>query len=81
MLPCGTETEPLETCAKDDDCLVLAAKAMKFLRCVTAREARENKCFRGGDRGHKQQIQQRRKNLTDCNTYLFNCNKRKCPSE
>jgi len=47
---------PVEACLRSDACGVLAKKAIAFDDCAKARQAREDKCFRGGNKGHKQQI-------------------------
>ena len=47
----------LRACKNTDNKLTLVAKAADFLQCKRARSIREDKCYKGGDSGHKQQIQ------------------------
>jgi hypothetical protein len=48
----------LNRCVEADTKLSLRAKAIAFSACAKARAKREEMCYRGGDPGHRRQIQQ-----------------------
>lgn len=45
-------------CVRTDSPVELRAKAFAFSQCAKIRAKREDLCYRGGDAGHRQQIQQ-----------------------
>jgi Novel toxin 16 len=48
----------LNRCVETDTKLRLTAKALAFSACAKARAKRDDMCYRGGDPGHRTQIQQ-----------------------
>lgn len=46
----------LESCGPEDSIFSARLKARSFRLCIMARKEREEICFRGGDRGHREQI-------------------------
>ena len=64
------KTPAPRACKRTDSCAVLFAKRAHFGRCLNAREAREESCFKGGNSGHRQQIQQVRNAIGRCNEHL-----------
>jgi Novel toxin 16 len=49
---------------------VLRTKALAFRACAIARARREDQCYKGGDLGHRTQIQQMWQGLNRCQTFL-----------
>jgi hypothetical protein len=75
---CGAK-DKAEACDEEkDSCVVLADKATKFQRCAAAREERENKCFRGGDDGHKTEIANTKNGAAKCLRFLLSKCKGQC---
>lgn len=57
-------------CKKEDSLLTLQAKAAAGEACVAARSRREDQCYRGGDRDHRDQIEQRKNQVKNCYEYM-----------
>ncbi len=53
-------------CTKADSLLTLQAKAAGVEACVAARSRREDQCFRGGDRNHRNEIRDTKKQADNC---------------
>jgi hypothetical protein len=66
----------LGSCRAGDDCTTLALKIAAISAEIAARMAREAKCFRGGDRGHRIQICDKVNMLMRCYTQFTG---RNCP--
>lgn len=68
----------LGACSQGDDCLILAAKIAAITAEIAARVALDATCFRGGDTGHRQQVQNKINMMNRCYQFFSNSN---CPPE
>ena len=64
------KTSPPLGCAEQDTCSTLRSKLRDVNRCIEARRNRDNRCFAGGDAGHREQIAQRQRQAGRCGTLL-----------
>lgn len=58
----------IDKCVPSDSKLRLTAKAIAFSSCAKARARREDTCFRGGNTGHRQQIEELWNGHDNCQT-------------
>jgi len=65
----------LGACAAGDNCLTLATKIAAITAEIAARLALDTTCFRGGDAGHRQQVQDKVNMLNRCYGFfnVLNC--------
>ncbi|MCX6581387.1 MAG: DUF4157 domain-containing protein [Candidatus Aminicenantes bacterium] len=65
----------LGACAAGDNCLTLATKIAAITAEIAARLALDTTCFRGGDAGHRQQVQDKVNMLNRCYRFfnVLNC--------
>ena len=68
----------LGACAAGDNCLTLATKIAAITAEIAARVALDATCFRGGDTGHRQQVQDKINMLNRCYRFF---NVSNCPPE
>ena len=68
----------LGACAAGDNCLTLAAKIAAISAEIAARVALDTTCFKGGDTGHRQQVQDKINMMNRCYRFFSNSN---CPPE
>jgi hypothetical protein len=68
----------LGACSPGDSCLFLAAKIAAITAEIAARVALDATCFRGGDTGHRQQVQDKINMMNRCYRFFANSN---CPPE
>ncbi len=68
----------LGACSAGDNCLTLAAKIAAITAEIAARVALDTTCFRGGDTGHRQQVQDKINMMNRCYRFFSNSN---CPPE
>jgi hypothetical protein len=68
----------LGACSAGDPCLLLAAKIAAIAAEIAARVALDTTCFRGGDTGHRQQVQDKINMMNRCYRFFSNSN---CPPE
>jgi hypothetical protein len=68
----------LGACAAGDNCPTLALKIAAIAAEVAARVARDATCFRGGDAGHRQQVQDKINMMNRCYRFFTqsNCSQR-----
>jgi Novel toxin 16 len=60
----------IQACSPLDLEFVLRTKALAFRACAIARTRREDQCYKGGDLGHRMQIQQMWQGFNRCQTFL-----------
>jgi Novel toxin 16 len=63
-------------CAPGDSCTFLATKIAAITAEIAARVALDTTCFRGGDEGHRQQVQDKINMMNRCYRFFQNSN---CP--
>jgi len=68
----------LGACAPGDSCLFLATKIAAITAEIAARVALDATCFRGGDTGHRQQVQDKINMMNRCYRFFTTSN---CPTE
>ncbi|MEQ8970294.1 MAG: DUF4157 domain-containing protein, partial [Coleofasciculus sp. C1-SOL-03] len=68
----------LGACSAGDNCLTLATKIAAITAEIAARLALDTTCFRGGDTGHRQQVQDKINMVNRCYRFFTNSN---CPQE
>jgi hypothetical protein len=68
----------LGACAAGDNCLTLATKIAAITAEIAARVALDTTCFKGGDTGHRQQVQDKINMMNRCYRFFSNSN---CPPE
>jgi Domain of unknown function (DUF4157)/Novel toxin 16 len=68
----------LGACTPGDNCLTLAAKIAAITAEIAARVALDGTCFKGGDTGHRQQVQDKINMMNRCYRFFSNSN---CPPE
>ena len=64
----------LGACSPGDSCLFLAAKIAAVTAEIAARVALDATCFRGGDTGHRQQVQDKINLMNRCYRFFTNSN-------
>jgi hypothetical protein len=69
-------TSMLGACSPGDSCTFLATKIAAISAEIAARVALDTTCFRGGDTGHRQQVQDKINMLNRCHRFFQNGN---CP--
>ncbi|WP_310392380.1 type VI secretion system tube protein TssD [Hymenobacter sp.] len=60
-----------QSCLITDNCPVLEETMETLNACIAARTKINMKCFKGGDDGHKEQIENKIKSLVRCQGYYF----------
>lgn len=60
----------LGSCSRGDNCLTLAAKIAAITAEIAARVAMAATCFKGGDTGHRQQIQDKVNMMNRCYSFF-----------
>ena len=68
----------LGACSPADNCLTLAVKIAAITAEIAARVALDASCFRGGDTGHRQQVQDKINMMNRCYRFFLDSN---CPPE
>jgi hypothetical protein len=68
----------LGACSEGDTCLTLAIKIAAITAEIAARVAHDTACFRGGNTGHRQQVQEKINMMNRCYRFFSNSN---CPPE
>ncbi|MDH3975953.1 MAG: DUF4157 domain-containing protein [Deltaproteobacteria bacterium] len=68
----------LGACSAGDNCLTLATKIAAITAEIAARVALDTTCFRGGDSGHRQQVQDKVNMMNRCYRFF---NASNCPPE
>lgn len=68
----------LGACSAADNCLTLAAKIAAISAEIAARVALDTTCFRGGDSGHRQQVQDKINMVNRCYRFFTALN---CPQQ
>ena len=68
----------LGACSAGDNCLTLAIKIAAITAEIAARVGLDTTCFRGGDGGHRQQVQDKINMVNRCYQFFSNSN---CPPE
>jgi hypothetical protein len=68
----------LGACSRGDNCLTLATKIAAITAEIAARVALDATCFKGGDTGHRQQVQDKISMMNRCYQFFSNSN---CPPE
>jgi hypothetical protein len=68
----------LGACSVGDNCLTLAAKIAAITAEIAARVTLDTTCFRGGDTGHRQQVQDKINMMNRCYRFFSDS---KCPPE
>lgn len=68
----------LGACAAGDNCLTLAMKIAAISAEIAARLALDGSCFKGGDTGHRQQVQDKVNMLNRCYRFFAGAN---CPQQ
>lgn len=68
----------LGACSAGDSCILLATKIAAITAEIAARLALDATCFRGGDTGHRQQVQDKINMMNRCYQFFSNSN---CPPE
>lgn len=71
-LACTGANEPKE-CLPSDTCDQLLTKRNNFMACKAARLSVMNICYRGGDKGHKTQVEQLANGQVKCEDRLKSC--------
>jgi hypothetical protein len=64
----------LGACAPGDSCTFLAAKIAAITAEIAARVALDTTCFKGGDAGHRQQVQDKINMMNRCYRFFQNSN-------
>jgi uncharacterized protein DUF4157/putative RNase toxin 16 of polymorphic toxin system len=64
----------LGACSPGDSCLLLATKIAAITAEIAARVALDATCFKGGDTGHRQQVQDKINMLNRCYRFFSNSN-------
>lgn len=65
-------------CSPGDSCLLLATKIAAIAAEIAARVALDSTCFRGGDEGHRRQVEDKVNMLNRCQRFFSGSN---CPPE
>jgi hypothetical protein len=67
--------QALGKCTARDNCVTLAGKIAAITAEITARVALDTTCFKGGNTGHRRQVQDKVVMLNDCHRYFaaMNC--------
>lgn len=65
---CGKGVAEERRCLQSDAIEVLEMKMNLAMMCMQARAKREEKCFNGGNAGHREQIEAVRKSMDKCQT-------------
>jgi hypothetical protein len=65
-------------CYEQQDCATLIENWLKFQRCIDARLTIMNKCFRGGDKTHQDEIRNYRDGASTCSTIMI---QNRCPQQ
>ena len=68
----------LGACSAGDNCLTLATKIAAISAEIAARVALDTTCFKGGDTGHRQQVQDKINMMIRCNRFFSDSD---CPPE
>lgn len=68
----------LGSCSPGDTCLALATKIATITAEIAARVALDTTCFKGGDTGHRQQVQDKINMVNRCYRFFTNSN---CPQQ
>ena len=68
------ETKGEKRCLPSDTCATLYTKETTWSKQAIARQIINNTCYRGGDKGHKQALEQAQINVRNCATIIA----RKC---
>jgi hypothetical protein len=68
----------LGACSAGDNCLTLAAKIAAITAEIAARVALDTTCFKGGDTGHRRQVQDKVNMMNRCFQFFSDSN---CPPE
>jgi hypothetical protein len=76
VLSAKTLVSSLGACAPGDSCLFLATKIAAITAEIGARVGLDARCFRGGDRGHRRQVQDKVNMLNRCYQFFTGMN---CP--
>lgn len=77
---CKVRWSKPQSCTGNMSCEELVRNAKRFDVCKHWREMRDNKCWRGGDLGHRQQRQTTGKGAGNCwKLWLANCACTNCP--
>ncbi|GIG67032.1 hypothetical protein [Phytomonospora endophytica] len=67
-------TSMMGACAPGDSCLFLATKIAAITAEIGARVALDTTCFKGGDTGHRQQVQDKINMMNRCYRFFQNSN-------
>jgi hypothetical protein len=73
-----TIVSALGSCSAGDNCLFLATKIAAITAEIASRVALDNTCFKGGNVGHRQQVQDKINMLNRCYSFF---DELKCPKE
>ena len=67
-------------CRLDDDCYIIKLKKGVKHACIAARRTINYVCYKGGDKGHRQAIDEMKNGLKKCDKYYkqLKCDKDKC---
>ena len=69
----------LGACSPGDSCLFLASKIAAITAEIAARVALDTTCFRGGDTGHRQQVQDKINMMNRCYRFFSGSNRPPAP--
>jgi Novel toxin 16 len=65
-------------CHEHQGCAELLANWLKYQRCISARVAVMDKCFRGGDENHRREVENYRSGAAECSRLMA---QQRCPEQ
>jgi putative RNase toxin 16 of polymorphic toxin system len=65
-------------CHEYQGCAELLANWLKYQRCISARVAIMDKCFRGGDENHRREVENYRSGAAECSRLM---DLQRCPKQ
>lgn len=65
-------------CHEYQSCAELLANWLKYQRCISARVAIMDKCFRGGDENHRREVENYRSGAAECSRLM---DIQRCPKQ
>ena len=65
-------------CYESQDCAELLTNFLLYQRCISARVAIMDQCFRGGNKPHRDEVENYRRGATDCSRMMV---EKRCPEQ
>jgi len=61
------------SCTQNTTCAEIPNQIAKLNACIAARQAVMDRCFNGGNKGHKEQVQNLENAIRNCFKFLERC--------